>query len=122
MRRPPSVWVGHRGAVTSTANASDMHNTAHLRWEQLRPALSIHHRPINLEEEEEQEVYSRESEGGGEEKKGGRHIDEQSSRQMLSRGEGHLSWHKRQAWLFPLGLPIAKDRYLPPKAYTVLKV
>lgn len=65
VRRPPSVWVGHRGAVTSNANASDMHNTAHLRWEQLRPALSIHHRQINLEKEEEHEVYSGEGKGGG---------------------------------------------------------
>ena len=114
------MWVGHRGAVTSNANASDMHNTAHLRWEQLRPALSIHHRQINLEKEEEHEVYSGEGKGG---RGGGKEmqIDEQSSRQMVSRG-GPFVWHKPQAWSLPLGPPIAKDRYLPPKAYTVLKV
>jgi hypothetical protein len=86
---------------------------------QLRPALSIHHRQINLEKEEEHEVYSGEGKGG---RGGGRkiQIDEQSSRQMVSRG-GPFVWHKPQAWSLPLGPPIAKDRYLHPKAYTVLK-
>lgn len=59
--------------------------------------------------------------GGGGRREGDRHIDELSSRQMVSRG-GPFVWHKPRAWSLPLGLPIAKDRYLPPKAYTVLKV
>ena len=118
VRRPPSVWVGHRGAVTSNAKASDMHNTAHLRWDSFGlHSQSIIVKSIWRRKKSTRSILERGKGRGGREMQ----IDEQSSRQMVSRG-GPFVWHKPQAWSLPLGPPIAKDRYLPPKAYTVLKV